>query len=192
MKLPWQLRALVFILSFFVCFVGPWLHGQSLLTSKIAARKSLEETSEAVSAPKAESLFQEAETPAKAPAPEEHVPVLEKAPVEAPPTPVEATKTPEEQTSTPQAPVQAVPAPVEQEAAPAPGAGPSSGSPGSGRARAGCGSGSRRPDTTRTATVHRRLQLHRGECELHSHARRRPGREARVCCFSRKRWIGRG
>ncbi len=116
---PWQLRALVFILSFFVCFVGPWLHSQSLLTSRITARKSLEETSEAASAPKAESLLQQTDTQAKVPAPEEHVSVHEKTFVQAAPTPAEVTKTPiqEEQASTPQALVQAAaPAPVEPEA----------------------------------------------------------------------------
>ena len=114
---PWQLRALVFILSFFVCFVGPWLHSQSLLTSRVAAKRSLEETSEAASAPKAESLLQQNETQAKAPAPEERVSVDERAPVQVPPAPTEVTKAPvqEEQASAPQASVQA-PAPIEPKA----------------------------------------------------------------------------
>ena len=114
---PWQLRALVFILSFFVCFVGPWLHSQSLLTSRIAARKSLEETSEAASAPKAESLLQQTDTQAKVHAPEEHVSVHEKTSVQAAPAPAEVTKTPaqEKQASTPQGLVEA-PAPVEPKA----------------------------------------------------------------------------
>jgi len=76
---PWQLRALVFTLSFFVCFVAPWLHSQSLLTSRIAARKPLEEKSEMVSAPKAEVPHQDAEAQAEVPAPQEQVPVQEKA-----------------------------------------------------------------------------------------------------------------
>ena len=76
---PWQLRALVFTLSFFVCFVAPWLHSQSLLTSRIAARKPLEEKSEMVSAPKAEVPHQDAEAQAQIPAPQEQAPVQEKA-----------------------------------------------------------------------------------------------------------------
>ena len=58
---PWQLRALVFILSFFVCFVGPWLHSQSLLSSGLAARKPSEEKSEAVSASKPETPLAKAQ-----------------------------------------------------------------------------------------------------------------------------------
>ena len=78
---PWQLRALVFILSFFVCFVGPWLHSQSLLTSRLAARNPLEEKRETVSAPK-EGTVQQAEEQANVPAPQERVPVQEKAPLQ--------------------------------------------------------------------------------------------------------------
>ncbi len=80
---PWQLRALVFILSFFVCFVGPWLHSQSVLTSRIAARKPLDEKSETVSAPKAEGALQQAEAQAKVPASQEQIPAQEKAPLQA-------------------------------------------------------------------------------------------------------------
>lgn len=76
---PWQLRALVFTLSFFVCFVGSWLHNQSLVTSRIAARKPLEEKSETVSAPKAEVPNQDAEAQAKVPAPQDQATVQEKA-----------------------------------------------------------------------------------------------------------------
>jgi hypothetical protein len=76
---PWQLRALVFALSFFVCFVAPWLHNQSLLTSRIAARKPLEEKSETVSVPKAEVPHQDAEVLAKVPAPQEQTTLQEKA-----------------------------------------------------------------------------------------------------------------
>ncbi len=112
LELPWQIRALVFILSFFVCFVGPWLHGQSLLASRVAAKRSLEETSEAAFAPKAESLLQQNDSQARAPAPEERVSVDEKAPVQAPPAPVEVTKAPVQEE---QASVQA-PAPVEPKA----------------------------------------------------------------------------
>ena len=79
LKSTWQLRALVFTLSFFVCFVGPWLHTQSLLTSRIATRNPLEEKSETVSAPKAEVLHQDAEAQAKVPAPQEQATVQEKA-----------------------------------------------------------------------------------------------------------------
>jgi len=77
---PWQLRALVFTLSFFVCFVGPWLHNQSLLTSRIASRKPLEEKSETVATPKAEVPHQETETQTKVPAPQEQATVQEKGP----------------------------------------------------------------------------------------------------------------
>ncbi len=59
---PWQLRAIVFILSFFACFVGPWLHSQSLLTSRLAARKSVAENAKSASAPKAEAPVQHWET----------------------------------------------------------------------------------------------------------------------------------
>ena len=76
---PWQLRAIVFTLSFFVCFVGPWLHNQSLLSSRIAARNPLEEKSETVPAPKAEVPHQDAEAQAKVPAPQEQATVQEKA-----------------------------------------------------------------------------------------------------------------
>ncbi len=55
---PWQLRAIVFILSFFVCFVGPWLHSQTLLTSRLLARKPVSEKSQPVPSPKVETLVQ--------------------------------------------------------------------------------------------------------------------------------------
>ena len=55
---PWQLRALVFILSFFVCFVGPWLHSQSVLTSRLLAKKLHDQYHGVVLAPKAEGLLQ--------------------------------------------------------------------------------------------------------------------------------------
>ena len=135
---PWQLRALVFALSFFVCFVAPWLHNQSVLTGRVAPRKPLEERSETVSAPKAEVPHQDAEAQAQVPAPQEQVTVQEKAapasaeerdaahheqvpsraeaPVHAMQVPAEALR--EEQASTP-VPVAQAPTPAMQEQVPA-------------------------------------------------------------------------
>ncbi len=115
---PWQLRALVFALSFFVCFVAPWLHNQSLLTSRVAARKLLEEKSETISVPKADVPHQDAEAQATVPAPQEQVPVQGKA------SPAPAQAMHEQAPSRAEAPVHAmqVPAeaPVQEEQASAP------------------------------------------------------------------------
>ena len=116
LKSPWQLRALVFALSFFVCFVAPWLHNQSLLTSR--ARKPFEEKSETVSVPKAEVPHQDAEAQAKVPAPQKQMPVQERA---APASAVDKGAAQNEQASSKaEAPVQAMQAPVREEQASVP------------------------------------------------------------------------
>jgi hypothetical protein len=110
---PWQLRALVFALSFFACFVGPWLHSQSLLTNRLAARKPLEEKSETASALRAEAPVQQAEEKAKVPASQEQVSVQEKVPA-----PASAEEKKAEEHAHPQAesPVHAAPSPVREQA----------------------------------------------------------------------------
>lgn len=63
---PWQLRAFVFIISFFVCFVGPYLHSQSLQNSSLPARKLSEEKSETALAPQDEGHLRQAAPSAEA------------------------------------------------------------------------------------------------------------------------------
>ena len=112
---PWQLRALVFALSFFVCFVVPWMHSQSLLISRLAAKSPLEEKSEVVPAPKADAPAQHAMEQAKAPVSQDQAPVQEKAPPQPAPASVEEKAPAAQEQGHPQAegPVHATQVPVE-------------------------------------------------------------------------------
>lgn len=112
---PWQLRALVFILSFFVCFAGPWLHSQSLLTSRLAARKSLAQNTESVPAP----LQEKATVQPSQASPKPEAPVEEKQTVIKPEAPVQGWQptVKEEASAKPEAPAQEKQAAIKPEAA---------------------------------------------------------------------------
>ncbi len=119
LELSWYLRALVFALSFFVCFVAPWLHGEGLLISSIPAQKPLAEKSETISAPKAERFVQQAEEQRTAPTPKVEA-LEEKALPEPAPKAAEEKAPAEEVHARAEVPVSpTVPAQVETAAAPA-------------------------------------------------------------------------